>query len=430
MNSRLKLSVVVISTCLVCLLLAGAVLGKDNTTSREGVYRHLGVYTEVLSRIKSDYVEEPNMASVTLGALNGLLESVDPFASYLNAEQYKEYVKNKDAYKGDVGIVLSKKYGYVGIVDVVPGSPAAKAGLTTGDMIESIKGVSTRDMPLAYAGQLLKGQPGTPVELSVLAIRHPEAKKISLTRAVTQYPQVTHKMLPDGIGYIEVESLVPGRVGEVATAISDLQKQSPRKIILDLRHCATGSADEGVSLANLFMDKGLITYLQGQRVPRKNFDADPAKTAWKQPIVVITNRGTAAGAEVAAAALLDAKKAEVVGERTYGDAAVRQPITMDDGGAIILSVAKYYSPDGKAIQDTGVTPSVLVAETEPGPDVDEEGKPLPEETQPAKPTEDNLLKRAIEVAKGNVQARGNNSGTAANPVQNPTPQTPLHIPQQ
>src|SRR5215467_2490685 len=157
MNSRAKFLVVVSSTLLVLLLLLGTVLGKG--TSNEGPYCHLAVYTDVLSRIKSEYVEEPDMKSVTLGALNGLLESIDPFASYLNVDQYKEYQKHTDA-KGDVGLVLSKRFGYIGVVSAVPGSPAAKAGLSTGDIIETIKGVGTRDMPLAYATLLLRGDPG------------------------------------------------------------------------------------------------------------------------------------------------------------------------------------------------------------------------------------------------------------------------------
>src|ERR1700746_3390745 len=162
MNSRVKFFVVFASTSLAALLLVGAVIGKS--ASPDGPYHHLAVYTEVLSRIKSEYVEEPDMKSVTLGALNGMLEAVDPFASYLNAEQYKEYVKNKDAKRADVGLILSKKFGYVGVVGVVPGSPAAKAGFTTGDMIESIRDIATRDMPLAYADLLLKGDAGSTVE--------------------------------------------------------------------------------------------------------------------------------------------------------------------------------------------------------------------------------------------------------------------------
>src|SRR3954453_16284089 len=151
MSRRLKYLVVSTSTCLTLLLLIGGVLGRS--ASADDTYKHLSVFSDVVARIKSEDVEEPDMKSVTLGALNGMLEAIDPFASYLNADQYKEYVKTKDAKRADVGLTLSKKYGYlgeVGVVDAMPGSPAAKACLSTGDMIETIGGIATRDMPLAY----------------------------------------------------------------------------------------------------------------------------------------------------------------------------------------------------------------------------------------------------------------------------------------
>lgn len=401
MNRRVKYVIVAISSCLAVLLLVGTVLG--GSTPPEDAYKHLGVYAEVLSRIKSDYVEEPDLNSVTLGAVNGLLESVDPFASFLNAEQYKNYLKMRDARKGGVGLVLSKRFGYVGVVDAIKGSPADKAGLTTGDMLETIRDVSTRDMPLAYAEMLLHGEPGTSVELTVLRLRRSaEAQKVSLTRVPLAYPRVTARMLPDQTGYIEVPSVEDGKAKEIAAAIAGLQKQGAKKLVLDFRRAADGSPREGLAVADLFLDKGLMSYLQGQKSPRQNFEAQPANTVYRDPLVVITNRGTANGAEIAAAALVENKRAEVVGERTYGDAAARKAITMEDGSAVIISVAKYFSPSGKAIQDTGVTPSVPVAQAEPLPDTVEDSDTAP--APPAEPKDsgdDALLKKALEVlAKG------------------------------
>ncbi|MDQ6700610.1 MAG: S41 family peptidase, partial [Acidobacteriota bacterium] len=276
------------------------------------------------------------------------------------------------------------------------GSPGAKAGLTTGDMIETIKGVATRDMPLAYANLLLRGQPGSAIEMTVLR-RKPEPQKMSLTRAAITYPAVISKVLPNNIGYIQPETLANGKVKEVAAAVNDLQKKGVRKFVLDLRNCAVGTPEDGVDLANLFMDKGLIAYLQGQRFPRKDFQADSKKAITNLPLIVITNRGTASGAEIAAAALQNGKRSEIVGERTYGDASVRQAVSMDDGGAVILSVAKYYSPDGKAIQDNGVTPGTLVAEPDSAVELDEEGNPVGKDEPDKKPTEDLLLKKALEL---------------------------------
>jgi carboxyl-terminal processing protease len=428
MTSRWKYLVVSSSTIVVIFLLIGARHGAS-ATSNEDQYRHLAVYTEVLSRIKSDYVEEPDMKNVTLGALNGMLESIDPYASYLSADQYKQYLKNKDAKKGDVGLVLSKRLGYVGVVDAIPGSPAAKAGLNTGDIIESINGVATRDMPLVYAQMLLQGDPGTSTELGILRVSKPDPAKITLTRAQVHYPSVTAKMLPDQIGLIQVPSLDATRVKEVKAKLEDLQRQGAKKIILDLRNDPVGPVEDGIHLANLFVDKGLLAYLQGQKVPRQNFDAVAGNAVSKLPLTVITNRGTAAGAEVAAAALQDAKRGEVVGERTYGDAAMRKAITMDDGSAVIISVAKYYSPSGKAIQDNGVTPEVPVAEVNPVADGgDDDTVNIPETPAPEqqKPGEDLLLKKAIEVATGNVKQANAKPDT----IQRQGGMTPLNVPAQ
>ncbi len=419
MNSRYKLAVVTTSTCLMVLLVLGAVLGKS--ASPEDPYRHLAVLAEVISRIKSDYVEEPDVKNVTLGALNGMLESIDPYASYLNADQYKQWSKNKDRNRADVGLILSKKYGYIGVVDSIPGSPAAKAGIGSLDMLESIKGVSTRDMPLAYAELLLQGDAGSTIEVQVLRVRKPEPQKVTLTRANIKMPPVVSRVITENtggtpVGYVQVQSLESGKTAEVAQAIQALENQGAKKLVLDLRNSAAGNPEEGIALANLFVDKGLLAYLKGQKVARQDFQAVSAKARVKAPMVVITNRGTASGAEIAAAALLDTKRGEVVGERTYGDAALRKAVTMDDGSAVILSVAKYYSPSGKAIQDTGVTPTVAVAEADV-PFEDEESAPATPPAAEPKPSEDVLLKKAVEVlTSGSAQAQqGTSAGGEADP---------------
>jgi len=218
---------------------------------------------------------------------------------------------------------------------------------------------------------------------------------------------------------VQVPSLEGGRVKEVATNLEQLGKQGARKFILDLRYSGYGKPEDGVDLANLFLDKGLITYLQGQKQKRENFNADPNRAPFKnQQLVLLTNRGTAGAAEIAAAALLDNKRAEVVGEKTYGDAAIRKPITMDDGSAVLLAVAKYYSPSGKAIQDTGVTPGTLVsdndltaeAEEDPAGQASTPSAPAPPE--PRKPEDDAVLKKAIELlTKGKEAAAAAAAGS-------------------
>jgi len=215
------------------------------------------------------------------------------------------------------------------------------------------------------------------------------------------FPPVTGRIVtdrgPDPIGVIQTVTLTPERVKEVAAKVNDLEKQGAKRLVLDLRHCSTGGPEEGIALANLFLDKGLITYSQGQKVSRQDYQASASKAISKLPLVVIANRGTAGAAEIAAAALMESKRAEVVGERTYGNAAVRKAVTLDDGSAVILSVAKYYSPSGKAIQDTGVTPNVTQAEAEPAAEIDDDNA-APDTTEPTaqKPGVDQVLLKAFE----------------------------------
>jgi carboxyl-terminal processing protease len=251
---------------------------------------------------------------------------------------------------------------------------------------------------------LLKGDAGSTVDLSVVRVQRPEPQSVKLTRAVLTLPAVEEQMVAgQQVAYIKPGALSAAKVKEAAAAIEKLQKQGAQKLIVDLRNTAVGEPEDGIAFANLFLSKGRITYLQGQKVARQNFDADPAKAITNLPVVVLVNRGTADAAEIAAAAIADNKRGELVGEPTYGEASLRKPITMEDGSAIILSVAKYYSADGKAIQDSRVTPKNQVVQPEPQVDFDENGEPLPEaqkDQQPAAPKkleDDPMVKKALEI---------------------------------
>ncbi|MBM3783963.1 MAG: carboxyl-terminal protease [Acidobacteria bacterium] len=413
MSRKLQFFITVFSLALVGMLLLGA--ANKGTSSPEETYRHIGVFAEVLSKIKSDYVEEPDMKNVTLGAVNGLLESLDPYASYLSADQYKQYQKAKTSAKGWTGLLLAKRFGYITIIDSVPGSPAAKLGLGTGDMLETIQGVNTRDMPLAYAEMMLLGDIGTSIELGVLRFRNPEPSKIAIVRGPVQWPALSSKMLPDGIGYVQVSTLEGDRIPEVASAIQKLEKEGAKKLLLDLRSCASGAPEKGIALANLFVASGRLSYTKGQKTPRVDLNADPAKAVTKLPLTVMTNRGTAGAAEIAAAAFFDLKRAEIVGERTYGDAAQRKHVPLDDGSVVILSVAKFFNADDKAIQDTAVNPSVPVVDNEALETGDEEEPAAPKKDAPAKSTEDTIMKKAVDIAtKGLTAEEAKNAETMRN----------------
>jgi len=205
---------------------------------------------------------------------------------------------------------------------------------------------------------------------------------------------------------VKAEALTKGKAQDIAAKIKSLEKSGAKKILLDLRNDADGDENEGIAVANLFLNHGTITYLQGQKYPREAFNADPAKAITSLPVAVLVNRGTAGPAEIVALAILENARGDVVGDKTFGDGSIQKTIDLPDGGAVILSVAKYYSPSGKAIQDTAVTPNVLVADVEEdsGAPDDEDGAAAPanEETKPAKPAVDDQLNKALEVLKSHT----------------------------
>jgi carboxyl-terminal processing protease len=399
MSTKIKTAILVASAAVLLFSFMGNIAGVR--ASNDGAYRQMEVYSEVLSRVRSEYVEEPNLPNVTDGALHGLLESLDSNSSYLNPEQYKQYKARRTSAKGDIGAAVSKRFGYASVVSVIPGGPADKAGLQDTDIIEAIEAKSTREMSLAEIRSLLSGDPGSTVNLSVVRARRAEPQKLTVTRDIVSIPPTLDKMLQDGIGEVRVDALNKGKSQEIASKIRALQKSGAKKLILDLRDCAEGEETEGITTANLFLNHGTITYLQGQKYPREAFNADPSKAVTSLPLVVLVNKGTAGAAEIVAAAVLENARADVVGDKTFGEGSVQKLIELPDGGALILSVAKYYSPAGKPIQDAAVSPNIVVADTEPeGPVPDEDENAAPAELEKkTHPDRDEQLQKAIEVLK-------------------------------
>jgi carboxyl-terminal processing protease len=331
-------------------------------SGQDGAYRQINVYSEVLRHIQTDYVTDPNIPAVTNGALRGLLESLDADSSYLSPEDYKAYKADQGG-KAQAGINVSKRYGYATVVSVVPGGPADKAGLVDGDILEAIEGQDTRDISLAMIRLMLEGAPGSTLTVGVVRSSRTEPDKISMTRSLQAPPPVAEALYENAsILYLKPEILDRDHVSEVETKLKGMQKAGNKKVLLDLRDAAAGDMAEAVRLANFLLKSGTIATLEGQKFPKQVFTADPAKTIQATaPVVVLVNRGTAGPAELVAAALLDNKRAEVVGERTFGEGTQQKTFDLPDGAALILSVAKYESPDGKKLQDDGVTPDVLVA---------------------------------------------------------------------
>ncbi len=406
MSTKLKVTILASSLAILLFTIVGGFVNV-RASSNDGAYRQLSVYSEVLSRIRSEYVEEPNIPTVTEGALHGLLESLDANSSYLTPAEYKHYKSVKTEGRAEIGAAVSKRFGYADVVAVIPGGPADKAGIENSDILESIEGKSTHDMSLAEIRSMLVGDPGSTLTVSVVRPRRAEPQKIVITRDMVTIPAVANKMLADNVGYVKVDAFPTGKSQEVAGKIRDLQKQGAKKIVLDLRNAASGEESEGVATANLFLDHGTITYLQGQKFPRQAFNADPGKDITKLPVAVLVNRGTAGPAEIVAAAILENARGDVVGDKTFGDGSVQKLIEMPDNSALILSIAKYYSPSGKAIQDAAVTPNVLIADTDDDAGLPDEDQPATPDDKTAKPknTQDEQLNKALEVLK-NREAKG------------------------
>jgi carboxyl-terminal processing protease len=341
------------------------------TEPQDGAYRQIDVYSEVLRHIQTDYVTVPDINDVTNGALRGLLESLDADSSYLSANDYKAYKDDKGG-KAQVGINVSKRYGYATVVSVVPASPADKASLTDGDIIEAISGQDTRDISLAMIQRMLEGQPGSELTIAVVRPGKAAPDKIVLTRTAASLPPVAETMYENStILYLKPGVLDREHVQQIEAKLKAMPKNNNKKVLLDLRDVAAGDMAEATRLANFFLKSGTIAMLEGQKVEKQTFVAEPSKAIDPTaPLVVLVNRGTAGPAELVAAALLDNKRADLVGEKTFGEGAQQKTFELPDGAALILSVAKYEGPDGKKLQDDGVTPDVLVATNNNDDDAD------------------------------------------------------------
>jgi carboxyl-terminal processing protease len=405
MSTRAKAAILTFSFAIVLFAVIGGLGVKASTT--DGAYRQLGVYSEVLSRIRSEYVEEPNIPQVTDGALHGLLESLDANSSYLDPAEFKVYKQRKSEGKASIGATVSKRFGYAAVVSVIPGGPADKAGLESGDILEAIEGKSSREMSLAEILGYTTGQTGSNLTVSVVRARRAEPTKVVITRDVVNPPAPQDKMVENGIGYVKVVSFAKGKSQDVANKIKSLQKNGAKKLILDVRDASDGEMSEAVAVANLFLNHGTIGYLQGQKYPKETYTADPQKAITNLPLVVLVNRGTAGPGELVASAVLENNRGDVLGDKTFGMGSVQKVIDLPGGAGLILSVAKYYTPGGKALQDAAVTPNILVADKDddfPLPDEDADTpKDKDEPLRKREKTTDEQLKRAIEVVKNQTQ---------------------------
>ena len=406
MNRLARFGILAVSVLIVCWVGIGHVLGR---TANDKAYKSLVVYSEVLQKIQQDYVDEPNMHLVTAGSLHGLLESLDSESSYLTPREYTEY-KEKAANPGtgESGLNLSKRSGYIVVTSVLPDSPGEKAGLRSGDFLEAVAGFTTREMSVGQAKNLLAGQPGTAVKVGVIRRGRTQPDEVEIVRQKLSPAKLIVQKVDNDTLALRFPSLDAGRADEVRTHLQDAQKQGITRVILDLRDCGRGQASEAMAIARLFVPSGTLVTVKGQTVPAQVFAADPAKVVWKGPVSVLIDVTTTGAAEVLAASLANNKRGDIVGERTFGLASEQKLISMDDGAALILTVANYYNPDGKSILEEGVAPTEVVRAASLAADEADEGDDVAstagaQKEPPAGPrplsADDPVLRKALELLK-------------------------------
>jgi carboxyl-terminal processing protease len=412
LNSKSKYTILLISSVLVIYAIIGGMLGQ--VSAQGGSYQQLSIFTEVLSRIQSDYVDDPNIKTAVDGAIRGLVESVDPYGGYLTPKDvsfYKDYIANPQKVPG-IGAVLAKpaRLGYPVIISAIPGGPAAKAGLMSGDIIESIDGITTRELNLVQVNSMLASPAGKTASLSVIRSRKTDPETINVSREIVQPPPVEAKIVENNIAYLKVPYIAAGKAQEAKRQLDGLLKKGASSVILDLRYTAGGDNKEALDIANLFVDSGTLAYLgssnssQAQR-PKESITADPKQTLTNAPLAVIVNQGTAGAAELIAGAVADNHRGQVVGVKTFGWGSVQKLLPLDDGYGLLISTAKYFTPSGKEIQeaepqDSGIKPTVEIRQTiEENPDLTDDQIEVPPPPKEQPKDEDRQLNRAIEILK-------------------------------
>ncbi len=377
------------------------------------------IFESVLQHIQNDYVDEPNMEKVRGGALRGLAYGLDPYSSYLTADQVKDFQAQKTSTKVGIGAELSQVASYLYVIAAVKGSPAETAGLKSGDVIEYIENKATRDISLYDGRQLLTGDAGTKVKLRVLRSGS-KPQTIEVTRGTFKTPNVESRLESGKIGVIKVFSLDEGEAGDIRNKVQELSKQGVVKIILDLRGVAGGKLNEAVAVSNLFIKDGTLAQVLGRENKIINtFTADSSKAVFDGKLVTLIDLGTSGAAEVVAAAMLDRQRGDVVGERSFGAGTEQQLFTLRGGDGLLLTTSKWASANGNAFlgedaKKSGVKPSVEVKRAESPEPIDPEDLVNQNENQPNEapkveapkpPTEDLQFKKAIELLADKVMTK-------------------------
>jgi carboxyl-terminal processing protease len=380
MSSRIRRVVLWISAPVIVFAIVGGFLGK--VTAGEDTYPNLRVFHDVVNLITDRYVEKVDVDKVLTGAMHGLADSLDPDSAFLSADLVKQIEADAPQPTGDLGIDLTRQY-WLRIIATRDGSPAAKAGLRTGDYLRLIDDMPTRQMSVFEGMRRLRGAPGSKVTLTVIRGNANDPHVVELTREVPPTTEVTSRMAAAGVGYVRVAAIGTRTAAQARSAIADVSKAGATKLIVDVRRTSGGSNEGGLSLARLFVAKGTLAKRETRDGGTASIDAASGDGSVTMPVTILADNGTSGAAEIFASALVGNKRAEIVGEHTIGRAGEQKLVKLPDGTGLWLTFTKYLQPSGEPLHEKGLEPNVPVAE----PDV---------EFGQAEPTTDPILDKALE----------------------------------
>lgn len=342
---------------------SGIVLGRLSVTavSAEGEgYEELKTFTEVLSMVKKHYVEDVKSKDLVYGAIRGMLSSLDPHSSFMTAEGYKDMQVETKGEFGGIGIQIGMKENVLTVIAPIEDTPAFKAGIKAGDKIVKINNVTTHAMTLQDAVSKMRGVPKTTVTVSIMREGWKESRDFTLTREIIKVKSVKSKVLDGGIGYVKISQFQEQTANDLAAAMKKFEEEKITALVLDLRNDPGGLLNSSIDVASQFLEKGKLVVYTKTRAGEKSEFFTNADSHFTLPMVVLVNQGSASASEIVAGALKDWNRAVVLGTVTFGKGSVQTVIPLSDGSGLRLTTAKYYTPKGKSIQGTGITPDIIV----------------------------------------------------------------------
>ena len=329
----------------------------------EDIYDKIDLFGEVLEKIKKDYVEEVNQSDALDAAINGVLQSLDPYSAYMSPEIFKEMETETSGEFGGLGIEVSMEFGVVKVITPMDNSPAEKEGVKAGDYIVKINGVQVQGKTLSEAVELMRGPIGTKLEITVRRKGVKKALIFEITREVIEVKSVKSKIIDNNIGYIRLTSFNENSSSQIRSKIKEFKKNEVKKYVLDLRNNPGGLLSQAVKISDFFLDNGEIVSTKSRKsYENRKYFAKKGDLIDGETLIVLINNGSASASEIVAGALKDHKRAIVIGENSYGKGSVQSIIPLKNKGAIRLTISKYYLPSGESISGTGITPDIEIVE--------------------------------------------------------------------